>query len=56
VYKLFAQKRPDSMKEAESPFYLAANHVKARSTLSKSWIKGSKVDVNKLGRLMKKMA
>jgi len=56
VYKLFAQKRSDSMKEAESPFYLAVNHVKARSTLSKSWIKGSKVDVNKLGRLMKKMA
>ena len=48
VYKLFAQKRPDSMNGAESPFYLAVNHVKARSTSSKSWFKGSKVGVNKL--------
>lgn len=36
VYKLFLQKRPDGMKGAESPFYLAENHVKARSSSSKS--------------------
>lgn len=27
VYKLFVQKRPDGMKGAESPFYLAVNHA-----------------------------
>ena len=42
VYKLFAQKRPSSMKGAESPFYLAVNHVKARSISSKLWFEGSK--------------
>ena len=49
VYKLFAQKRPDGMTGAESPFYLAVNHVKARSSSSKSWFKGQ------LGGLMKEM-
>lgn len=52
VYKLFVQKRPDGMKGAESPFYLAVNHVKARSSSSKSWFKGRH---KQLGGLMKEM-
>ena len=52
AYKLFAQKRPDGMTGAESPFYLAVNHVKARSSSSKSWFKGRR---KQLGGLMKEM-
>lgn len=48
VSKLFAQKRPEGMKEAQSPFYLAVNPVKARSSSSKLRFKGSKVGVKKL--------
>jgi hypothetical protein len=57
VYKLFAQKRPDKMSQADAPFYLALNNTKNRSSLeTKSWFKCNGVGVNKLGSLMKEMA
>lgn len=47
VYKLFAQKRPDSIKGAESPFYLAAvDHARRANRGSKA----ARSELTKLAR------
>ncbi|CAB4025587.1 zinc finger MYM-type 2-like [Paramuricea clavata] len=57
VYKLYVQKRPQKMKEDDSPFYLAVNNnLKAESLQMKEWFKAGPVGINKLNSLMKTMA
>ena len=57
VYKLYVQKRPQKMKEDDSPFYLAVNNnLKAESLQTKEWFKAGPVGINKLNSLVKTMA
>ena len=55
VYKTFALKRPEKMRDPEAPFYIAVNNVKSKS-LDKFWFKCNAVGINKLGSLMKEMS
>ena len=55
VYKSFAMKRPEKMRNPDAPFYIAVNNIKSKS-LDKFWFKSNAVGVNKLGSLMKEMA
>ena len=53
VYKLFAQKRLEKMKDPDAPFYIGVNNVSMKFKSSdKCWFKCS----NKLGGLMKEMS
>lgn len=54
VYKTFALKRPEKMRNSDAPFYIAVNNIKSKS-LDKFWFKCNAVGVNKLGSLMKEM-
>jgi len=49
VYDLYSSKRPQDIKDPESPFYLAINRTKP-------WFKSAPMGINKLGFLMKTMA
>lgn len=55
VYKVYSEKRPPSMQDANALFYLAINHIKNPAETNKSWFKSSGMGVNKIG-LMKTMA
>lgn len=39
VYKVYSEKRPDSMNDGEATFYLAVNHISSKntSTSEKTW-------------------
>ena len=54
VYKVYSEKRPSSMTDSDSPFYLGINHTK--NPTEKPWFKASAMGVNKLNSLMKTMA
>lgn len=54
-YRLYAGKRPDDMKNDDSPFYLAINHIKNPAS-RKPWFKSAPMGINKLNGLMKTMA
>ena len=54
VYKVYCEKRPSSMTDSDSPFYLGINHTK--NPTEKPWFKASAMGVNKLNSLMKTMA
>ena len=57
VYKLYAQKRPEKMKEDDSTFYFAVNNnLKTESLQTKEWFKVGPVGINKLNSLVKTMA
>ena len=51
VFKEFEKRRPQSMKEEESPFYLAINH--ARKADDSIWFMKAPMGKNKLGELLK---
>lgn len=58
VYKFYAEKRPPSMKEADSPFYLSVNHFKTSIYHELSncfWFKALPMGQNKLDAIMKDM-
>ena len=54
VFKIYSEKRPESMNKPDAPFYLGVNHTTKNS--DKSWFKASAMGVNKLNSLMKTMA
>ena len=54
VYKVYCEKRPSSMTDSDSPFYLSINHTK--NPTEKPWFKASAMGVNKLNSLMTTMA
>jgi len=54
VYKVYSEKRPNSMTDSDSPYYLGINHTK--NATEKPWLKASAMGVNKLNSLMKTMA
>lgn len=54
VYKVYSEKRPSSMKDSDSPFYLGINYTKNPTEIP--WFKASPMGVNKLNSLMKTMA
>ena len=54
VDKVYSEKRPSSMKDSDSPFYLGINYTK--NPTEKPWFKASPMGVNKLNSLMKTMA
>ena len=54
LYKEFALKRPEECNTADSPFYIAVNNVKERTT-KQAWFKKTPVGINKLYSLMKTM-
>ena len=45
VYKVYSEKRPSSMTDSDSPFYLGINHTK--NPTEKPWLKASAMGVNK---------
>ena len=51
VYKVYSEKRPSSMKDSDSPFYLGINYTK--NPTEKPWFKASPMGVNKLNSLNK---
>ena len=38
VYKTYADKRPSTMKDSDSPFHLGINHIKSSSTSDWFWL------------------
>ena len=54
VFKIYSEKRPESMNKPDAPFYLGVNHTTKNS--DKSWFKANAMGVNKLNSLMKTMA
>ena len=50
VDKVYSEKRPSSMTDSDSPFYLGINHTK--NPTEKPWFKASAMAVNKLNSLM----
>ncbi|XP_015773759.1 PREDICTED: zinc finger MYM-type protein 2-like [Acropora digitifera] len=54
VYKVYTEKRPSSMTDSDSPFYLGVNHTK--NPTEKLWFKASAMGVNKLNSLLQTMA
>ena len=46
VYKVYSEKRPSSMTDSDSPFYLGIYHTK--NPTEKPWFKASAMGVNKL--------
>ena len=55
VYKIYASKRPESMKTDDSPFYLAVNNLQPSSLSIRAWFKAQPIRVNKLNSLLKDM-
>lgn len=54
VFKIYSEKRPESMNKPNAPFHLSVNHTTKNS--DKSWFKANAMGVNKLNSLMKTMA
>ena len=54
VYKVYFEKRPSSMQNAEAHFYLSMNHTAKDS--NKPWFKSSPIGVNKLNTLMRNIS
>lgn len=54
VFKLYFEKRPESVFKPNAPFYLGVNHTTKNT--HKSWFKANAMGVNKLNSLMKTMA
>ena len=58
VYKMYKEKRPPSMLEPDSSFYLSLNYFKTETHASvegKNWFKAQPMGVNKLNDIMKDM-
>ena len=55
AYHLYASNRPEQMKSADSPFYLAINYIRVANS-SKPWFKAAPMGSNKLNSLMKTIA
>ena len=58
VYKMYKEKRPPSMLEPDSSFYLSVNYFKTETHASvegKNWFKAQPMGVNKLNNIMKDM-
>ena len=55
VYKIYASKRPESMKTDDSPFYLAVNNLQPYSLSIRPWFKAQLIGVSKLNSLLKGM-
>ena len=58
VYKMYKGKRPPSMLEPDSSFYLAVNYFKTETHSSvegKNWFKAQPMGVNKFNNIMKDM-
>ena len=58
VYKLYKEKRPPSMLEPDSSFYLSVNYYKTEihaPVEGKNWFKAQPMGVNKLNNIMKDM-
>jgi hypothetical protein len=55
MYKLYASKRPVTMRGEEDPFYLAINVRKSNDSV-KPWFAAGPLGVNKLNSIMKRMA
>lgn len=58
VYKVYKEKRPQTMSQPESCFYLAINCFKSQAELlakDSKWFKAQPMGVNKLNSLMKEM-
>lgn len=56
VYKMYKEKRPPSMLEPDSSFYLAVNYFKTETHASvegNNWFKAQPMGVNKLDNIMK---
>ena len=56
VYKMYKEKRPPSMLELDSSFYLSVNYFKTETHASvegKNWFKAQPMGVNKLNNIMK---
>ena len=56
VYKMYKEKRPPSMLEPDSGFYLSVNYFKTETHASvegKNWFKAQPMGVNKLSNIMK---
>ena len=54
VYKVYSEERPSSMKDSDSPFFLAINYTK--NPTEKPRFQASTMGVNKLNKVMKTMA
>ena len=58
IYKMYKEKRPPSMLEPDSSFYLSVNYFKTETRASvegKNWFKAQPMGVNKLNSIMKDM-
>ena len=58
VYKLYRNKRPQSMLEPDAPFYLTVNHFKSSVQGQQrdcTWFKAQPMGVNKLNSILKDM-
>ena len=58
VYKMYKEKRPPSMLEPDSSFYLSVNYFKTETHASvegNNWFKAQPMGVNKLNNIMKDM-
>ena len=56
VYKMYKGKRPPSMLEPDSSFYLSLNYFKTETDSSvegRNWFKAQPMGVNKLNNIMK---
>ena len=56
IYKMYKEKRPPSMLEPDSSFYLSLNYFKTEthaSVESRNWLKAQPMGVNKLNNIMK---
>ena len=56
VYKHYADKRPATMNDADSPFYLAVVTNNDNPSFNERWFLAQPIGVNKLNRLLKTMA
>ena len=54
VFKIYSEKRPESMNKPDAPLYLGINHTTKNS--DKCWFKANAMGVNKLNSLMKTLA
>ena len=55
VNKIYASKRPESMKTDDSPFYLAVNNLQPSSLSIRAWFKPQHIGVNKLNSVLTDM-
>jgi len=56
VYKVYREKRPQSMLQPDSPFYLSVNYFSIQGKQSKNnWFKAQPMGVNKLNSILKDM-